>query len=183
LALVIFVVTNRSISLMMLQHIDLWSAVLCCAGSAGILLLILAFGHFLQPKVHVEPVGTLLTAAEQKFYKALDSAIDGRLVILSKVRVADLFVVTGANRSARYRVFRSIACKHVDFVLAEIENLHPIAAIELDDSSHQRSDRRLRDELLDNLFEKAAFPLLRFRTAASYSPRVIEERVEEVVEL
>ncbi len=166
----------------MWQSIDPWTAVLCCAGSAGILILIWVVRQFLEPTVHVEAVESLLTAAEQKFYEALDSAIDGRLVILSKVRVADLFIVTSASSSARYRVFRSIACKHVDFVLAEAENLHPIAAIELDDSSHQRADRRLRDQLLDDLFEKAAFPLLRFPTAASYSPRLIEERVEEVVE-
>ncbi len=166
----------------MLQSIDPWTAVLCCAGSAGILVLIWVIRYFLQPTVHVEPVETLLTAAEQKFYEALDAAIDGRLLILSKVRVADLLTVTSASQPARYRVFRSIACKHVDFVLAEAENLHPIAAIELDDSSHQRADRRLRDQLLDELFEKAAFPLLRFRTAATYSPRLIEERVGEVVE-
>ncbi len=168
---------------MMVYSIDPWTAVLFSAGSAGILLMVWVLRHFLQPTVHVEPVETLLTAAEQKFYEALDAAIDGRLLILSKVRVADLLSVTSASRSARYRVFRSIACKHVDFVLAEAENLHPIAAIELDDSSHQRADRRLRDQLLDDLFEKAAFPLLRFRTAATYSPRRIEERVAEVVEL
>jgi len=156
---------------------------MCGAGSAGILLLIWVIRHFLQPTVHVEPVQSLLTAAEQKFYEALDAAIDGRFLILSKVRVADLLTVTSANGAARYRVFRSIACKHVDFVLAEAENLQPMAAIELDDSSHQRADRRLRDQLLDDLFEKAAFPLLRFRAAASYSPRLIEERVGEVVEL
>jgi very-short-patch-repair endonuclease len=168
---------------MMAQSIDPWMAVLWGAGSAGILVLIWVIRHFLQPTVQVEAVETLLTAAEQKFYEALDAAIDGRFVILSKVRVADLLIVSSANGTARYRVFRSIACKHVDFVLAEAENLHPIAAIELDDSSHQRADRRLRDQLLDDLFEKAAFPLLRFRTAATYSPRLIEERVEEVVEL
>jgi len=167
----------------MVQSIDPWTAVVCGAGSAGIFLLVCVIRHFLRPTVHIEPVETLLTAAEQKFYKALDAAIDGRLMILSKVRVADLLIVTSANGPARYRVFRSIACKHVDFVLAEAENLQPVAAIELDDSSHQRADRRLRDQLLDDLFEKAAFPLLRFRTAATYSPRVIEERVEEVVEL
>jgi Protein of unknown function (DUF2726) len=167
----------------MVQSIDPWTAVLCGAGSAGILLLIWVIRHFVQPTVHVEPVQTLLTAAEQKFYEALDAAIDGRLVILSKVRVADLFIITSSNGPARYRVFRSIACKHVDFVLAEAANLQPIAAIELDDSSHQRADRRLRDQLLDDLFEKAAFPLLRFRTAATYSPRLIEARVGEVAEL
>ena len=168
---------------MMVQSIDPWMAVLWGAGSAGILVLIWVIRHFRQPTVQVEAVETLLTAAEQKFYEALDAAIDGRFVILSKVRVADLLIVSSANGTARYRVFRSIACKHVDFVLAEAENLHPIAAIELDDSSHQRADRRLRDQLLDDLFEKAAFPLLRFRTAATYSPRLIEERVGEVAEL
>jgi hypothetical protein len=167
----------------MWQSIDPWTAVLCCAGSAGIILLIWIVRHFLEPTVQVEPVESLLTAAEQKFYEALDAAIDGRFVILAKVRLADLFIVTSTSKPARYRVFRSIACKHVDFVLAEIENLHPIAAIELDDSSHQRADRRLRDQLLDDLFDKADFPLIRFPTAAAYSPRLIGQRVEEVVEL
>ena len=167
----------------MVQSIDPWTAVLFGAGSAGILLLIWVIRHFLQPTVHVEPVQSLLTAAEQRFYEALDAAIDGRLLILSKVRVADLLIITSANGAARYRVFRSIACKHVDFVLAKAENLQPMAAIELDDSSHQRADRRLRDQLLDDLFEKAALPLIRFRAAATYSPRLIEERVEEVVQL
>src|ERR1700730_2318886 len=167
---------------MMVQSIDPWMAVLWGAGSAGILVLIWVIRHFRQPTVQVEAVETLLTAAEQKFYEALDAAIDGRFVILSKVRVADLLIVSSANGTARYRVFRSIACKHVDFVLAEAENLQPMAAIELDDSSHQRADRRLRDQLPDDLFEKAAFPLIRFRAAATYSPRLIEERVEEVVQ-
>jgi hypothetical protein len=176
-------VTRRSAFLQMVQSIDPWTTVLCGAGSAGILILIWVIRHFLQPTVRVEPVESLLTAAEQKFYEALDVAIDGRFVILSKVRVADLLIVTSASRPARYRVFRSIACKHVDFVLAEVENLHPVAAIELDDSSHQRADRRLRDQLLDDLFEKAAFPLLRFRTAAAYNRRLIEERLGEIVEL
>ena len=168
---------------MMVPLIDPWTVVLCCAGSAGILILIWVIRFFLQPTVHIEPVETLLTAAEQKFYEALDAAIDGRLLILSKVRIADLLTVSSTSSSARHRVFCSIACKHVDFVLAEAENLRPIAAVELDDSSHQRADRRRRDPLLDDLFEKAEFPLLRFRAAASYNPRVIEERVEEVVEL
>src|ERR1700748_2305722 len=110
----------------MVQSIDPWTAVMCGAGSAGILLLIWVIRHFLQPTVHVEPVQSLLTAAEQKFYEALDAAIDGRFLILSKVRVADLLTVTSANGAARYRVFRSIACKHVDFVLVEAENLQPM---------------------------------------------------------
>ena len=168
---------------MMVQFIDPWALTLCAAIAGVILVLIRVVRYFLQPTVYVEPVESLLTAAEQRFYEALDLAIDGRLLILSKVRIADLFNVTSASYSARNRVFRSIASKHVDFVLVEADNLRPLAAIELDDSSHRRADRRLRDELLDDLFQKAQFPLLRFRTAATYSPRIIEERVEEVVKM
>jgi len=170
-------------SLMMVQFIDPWAVGLYCAAAGVILLLVRIIRYFLQQTVYVEPVDTLLTGAEQRFYEALDTAIDGRLLILSKVRIADLFHVTSASNSAKHRVFRSIACKHVDFVLAEADNLRPLVAIELDDPSHQRTDRRLRDKLLNDLFQKAAFPLLRFRTAAAYNPRMIEERLEQVVRI
>jgi Protein of unknown function (DUF2726) len=56
---------------------------------------------FLQPTVYIEAVDSLLTTTEQKFYEALDMAVDGRLLILSKIRVADLFNVSSESRSAR----------------------------------------------------------------------------------
>jgi hypothetical protein len=153
-------------------------------GAAGIILLLLLarfFRYITEPTVYIEPVESLITAAEHKFYEALDEAIDGRFLILSKVRVADLLNVTSESRPARHRVFCSIACKHVDFVLVESQNLRPLAAIELDDSTHRRANRRKRDELLDGLFEKAEFPLLRFKTACTYSRRSIEAQVEKAV--
>ena len=100
---------------------------------------------------------------------------------MSKIRLADLLIVTSENPRARHRVFCSLASKHVDFVLVEAQNLRPLAAIELDDSTHQRADRRKRDELLDDLFAKAKMPLLRFKTAPTYNPQSIEIRVEEAL--
>jgi hypothetical protein len=156
---------------------------LSCGGVLFLIVLVWVVRSLLEPTVQVEPVKSMLTPAEQRFYEALDAAIDGRLVILSKVRIADLFNVTSRNSAARQRVFRSVASKHVDFVLAEPADLHPVAAIELDDSSHERSDRRLRDKMLDELFDKAGFPLIRFRVTARFDPSLIEEQVEQVVSL
>jgi single-stranded DNA-specific DHH superfamily exonuclease len=167
---------------MTLQSTDPSSvAVLCGAGAVFLLLLARLVRYFVEPAIYIEPVQSLITPAEQKFYEALDEAIDGRLMILSKVRVADLFSVTSESGPARQRIFRSIACKHVDFLLAEPQNLRPLAAIELDDATHRRSDRQKRDELLDDLFEKAELPLLRFKTASAYSPRSIEVQVKEAI--
>lgn len=42
---------------------------------------------FLQPTVYIEAVDSFLTTTEQKVYAALDVAVDGRLLILSKIRV------------------------------------------------------------------------------------------------
>jgi very-short-patch-repair endonuclease len=159
----------------------LTAIVLGCAGTALLLLLAWFVRYISKPTVYIEPVTSLVTPAEQRFYEALDEAIDGRLMIMSKVRVADLLNVTSESRPARHRVFCSIACKHVDFVLVEPQNLRPLAAIELDDSTHQRADRRKRDELLDDLFKKAGFPLLRFKTSSVYSSRLIEVEVEEAL--
>jgi hypothetical protein len=157
------------------------ATVLSCAGTALLLLLAWFVRYISEPTVYIEPVTSLVTPAEQRFYEALDEAIDGRLMIMSKVRVADLLNVTSESRPARHRVFCSIASKHVDFVLVDAQNLRPLAAVELDDSTHQRADRRKRDELLDDLFEKADFPLLRFKTASIYSPRSIEAQVEKTL--
>jgi len=155
--------------------------VLCGAGAVLLLLVAWLVRYFVEPTVYIESVQSLVTPAEQKFYEALDEAIDGRLMILSKVRVADLLSVTSESGPARQRVFRSIACKHVDFLLVEAQNLRPLAAIELDDSTHRRGDRRKRDELLDDLFQKAELPLLRFKTASAYHPRSIKAQVEEAI--
>ena len=80
---------------------------LCCGGVLLLIVLIWVVRSLLEPTVQVEPVKSMLTPAEQRFYEALDAAIDGRLAILSKVRIADLFNVTSANGAARLRVFRA----------------------------------------------------------------------------
>jgi len=167
---------------MPVQSIDPSTAAIL--GGVGVIVLLLLariVQYITEPTVYIESVESLVTPAEQRFYEALDEAVDGRLLILSKVRVADLLSVTSESRSARYRVFRSIASKHVDFVLVEAKNLRPLAAIELDDSTHRRLDRRKRDELLDDLFAKANLPLIRFKTGSTYNPGSIEAQIEEAL--
>jgi hypothetical protein len=149
---------------------------LCCLLGVGLW----TFWRSVEPKVYVSVVESLLTPAEQLFYRSLDLAIAGRLQILCKVRLADLFQVASNDSKERHRLFRKIAAKHIDFLLVEPDRLEPILAIELDDSSHSRSDRRERDQFLDELFGIVEFPLLRVKAAASYSPRQILRAIEEI---
>ena len=62
-----------------------------------------------------------------------------------------------------------IDCKHVDFLLCDAKTMKPIAGIELDDKSHQREDRKERDEFVEKVFQSARLPLVRFPAKFTYS--------------
>ncbi|MTI46678.1 DUF2726 domain-containing protein [Sporosalibacterium faouarense] len=120
----------------------------------------------------------LLSKAEYNFYKVLENAIDlNKYYICPKVRVADIIYVTSNPNRQRY--FNKIQSKHIDFLLCDKEYLTPKIAIELDDKSHNKSNRVKRDEFLDNAFDDAGVKLLRFRASYSYSPNYINEKISE----
>ncbi|MFN3652643.1 MAG: DUF2726 domain-containing protein [Armatimonadota bacterium] len=107
-----------------------------------------------------------LSRAEASFFHVLRLVVADRFVICPKVRLADLFFVTRPheNRGAANR----IASKHVDFVLLDPASLKPVAALELDDSSHQKARAAERDEFKDQVFASAGLPLIRVPAQRAY---------------
>jgi very-short-patch-repair endonuclease len=151
-------------------------------GSIGCLALLLMWlftrlGRKPKPDVYLTLVDSLLTPAELKFYQTLKLAVEDAMLICCKVRLADLLSVTSLDPAERQKLFRRIAAKHVDFVLADPTDLEPFAAIELDDSSHDRSDRRERDVFVDRLFETVGFPIIRVKAAGRYNVRELREQI------
>ncbi len=145
----------------------------------GVLLFLIRQMHRLLPaKVYVESVASILTPAERLFMQSLEIATDGRWRISFKVRVADVIEVTSTNGRERQRLFRRIAAKHIDFLLTDPETFEPVLALELDDSSHDRIERRQRDEFLDELFAVAQLPLVRVDAASRYSPDKISRALK-----
>jgi hypothetical protein len=147
----------------------------------GTLSLFKLISRSRRPRVYLSTVESLLTAAEARFYKVLQRAVPDGCVLLTKVRIADVIRVTSKHPPSRQRVFRSISSKHVDFLVADVSTLQPLAAVELDDSSHARRDRRRRDELVEGVFAAADLPLIRVPTAARYSVGDLAAALEEHV--
>lgn len=127
--------------------------------------------------------GELFTAAERAFLSELVKATAGRAEISGKVRVADVLRVEKGFMSQKqwWKAFTKISSKHVDFVLFEPGTARIIAAIELDDRSHDKRKRRKRDEFLDRAFDAAGVPLLRFRTARRYDRATIEAKLSPLL--
>ncbi len=92
-----------------------------------------------------------LSPAELSFYHVLKSVVsDRQAVICPKVGLGELLFVSEVKDRGDFRRFRNyIDRKHVDFVLCDPKSMRPILAIELDDTSHKRTDRAERDAFVD----------------------------------
>lgn len=110
--------------------------------------------------------GTLNSPAEQAFFAAVSRAVGSGVHIACKVRIADVLEVAFRRRHSRdqrwWRFFRLISSKHVDLVICEPHGGRILLAIELDDRSHRRGDRRRRDRFVDQAFASAKVPLVRY---------------------
>lgn len=117
-----------------------------------------------------------LSPAEALFYGVLSSVVRSRAVVCPKVGLRDLFFVTRPheNRSAANRITQ----KHVDFLLCDPDTMKPILGVELDDASHSRLDRKMRDDFVDGVFEAARLALLRVPAQRGYHPQELAALIE-----
>lgn len=102
----------------------------------------------------------LLTKHEWAFYQSLKPIADKLgLVVLSKIRMADLVEPVADNNSTYYQAFGKVKAKHVDFALARPENLYVELLIELDDSTHEPGNER--DAFVESVYATVGYRLLR----------------------
>lgn len=89
--------------------------------------------------------------------------------MFGKVRLGDLIgAQQGLSKGERQRALNRITSKHLDFVLCRASDMHVVCAVELDDKTHQQTDRKARDAFLDRALKAAGVPLLRFPVRRSY---------------
>jgi hypothetical protein len=122
---------------------------------------------------------SLLTASEAGFYRALIIAAGRRYIVCPKVRLADL--CHGLDRWADTAAFNQVSSKHVDFVLCDSTTFRPVLAVELDDRSHLRADRRGRDALVDRIFRTMGLGVYRQWVRRSYDPAAIKRGIEDAL--
>lgn len=133
----------------------------------GFGLMALAGILFRSPFSLYKARGRLLTKTETKSYWRLQPFVRSQgLELMAQVRIADVVSVEGGSKSQKnkrwWNAFKKISSKHVDFVVVNArEGFKIVCAIEIDDSSHNKKDRILRDKFINNVFHAAGVPLLR----------------------
>ena len=118
-----------------------------------------------------------LSPAELSFYKVLGSVISPDYIILTKVRLADIFFVSRPNENLSY--LNRISQRHIDILLCTTTTIKPVVGIELDDASHSQSTRKQRDEFVDQVFLTAGLPLVHMPVQRAYTSQEIMSRLEQ----
>ena len=118
-----------------------------------------------------------MTPNELSFYKTLHEAVNG-CIIVPQAHIS-MFLdhrIKGQNWKA---AFSRINGKSVDFLICT-NNMKPLIAIELDDSTHDQPDRKNRDEFVNSIIMSANMPLLRFK-AGEWNSEIIKHRITQTL--
>ena len=122
-----------------------------------------------------------LSRAEHECHDALVQAVGKDYLIFAQVHLPTIVdhKVTGQNwRGA----FSHINGKSVDFVLCDRAYIAPKLAIELDDQTHERSDRQDRDHEVERILKVAGVPLLRLGNHGRFDPNDLAVKIKTALE-
>lgn len=122
-----------------------------------------------------------MTRTESSFYNALQNAVGNEYIVFAQVHLSTIVdeKIEGQDwRAARAHIDR----KSVDFVLCDKESISPKLAIELDDPTHDRADRKNRDEIVEGVLEQADVPLLRIKTSEHGSLDELAEMIRKKIQ-
>ncbi len=121
-----------------------------------------------------------LTRAEHDCYDALVAAVGSGYYIFPQVHLPAIVdnKIVGQNWNA---AFRHINGKSVDFVLCDKAYISPKLAIELDDKTHERPERKERDIEVERVLSEAGLPLLRIENRGHFNPSDLAQRIKGAV--
>lgn len=116
---------------------------------------------------------SVMTSAEREYFRMLEAVCGNRYVIFPQMHLSSVLDPAAFRQNwkgARAHIDR----KSVDFVICDRDTLSVKCVIELDDRSHERSDRRSRDAIVEEICKDAGLPLVRIKNHGAPDRPVIE---------
>lgn len=126
----------------------------------GVALLCLAFilsrkGRLLPDGAEYQKKKSLMSPKESEFFVVLCSLIDlKRYIVLPQISLVSVIdkVKGGAFRNELFRI--------ADYCIVDRRNYEPLVLVELNDASHKRDDRKLRDAKVNAICKDAGISIL-----------------------
>lgn len=129
-----------------------------------------------------ERIEVLMSPAERSLFGVLKTVAGDELEIFAKVRMADVLAPSRQlDPSRRRSALNRTISKHFDYVVCMADDLRVLCAVELDDRSHRRRDRRERDDFVSSTCAAVGLPLVRVKAAPQYSAASLGEQIRLAV--
>lgn len=122
----------------------------------------------------------LMTDSEVLFYKKLKMALP-EFHLFGQVQLSRMIEPTEEVASERQFWFNRVCRQSVDFVLVDEDLQTVLAAIELDDWTHESKTRQKQDAKKDKALASAGIPIIRFHAEKMPSVQIIRHEVLEVL--
>ena len=133
-----------------------------------------------QQKYRYKRKDFFMSRAEHECYDALVAAVGETYYVFPQVNLPSIIDsrVVGQNWQG---AFRHISQKSVDYVLCDKTYISPKLAIELDDSTHMRDDRKERDIEVERILKSVGLPLLRLKNHGRFVPNELLKEVSAIL--
>lgn len=119
-----------------------------------------------------------MTKTELIFCKELKNITDKyNLLIIPQIQLQKIFKVYNKKDISS---FNKIKAKSIDFAIVD-NNYNYKMFIELDDYTHNKSNRVKRDIFVNELFKKHNYKLIRIKVQNNYNLEELENIIKEVV--
>lgn len=118
----------------------------------------------------------LMTEAEIEFFRVLELILKNQYYIVPQLPISKI-ALTVAKGKDYYTYSNKIDRKTVDFVLFDKQSFSPITVIELDDSSHDNENRRIRDNFVDDVMKNIGLKIIHIKTAYTYNPEELSRLI------
>lgn len=113
---------------------------------------------------------------EHDVFDAIVIAVGDKYHVFPQVKFDKILDWKGNGKNSIYAM-RHINQKSVDFLLCDKTYINPRLAIELDDTTHEREDRKERDEIVEGILSAANFPLLRIHYSDTTNSSTLKEKI------
>lgn len=114
---------------------------------------------------------SIVTPCELDFLRTLRKIASDRYEVLPQAAL--LSVIDKRTETA----YRNELFRIIDYVFVDRVTFAPLLLVELNDRSHLRADRKLRDEKVSEICRKAKLPLVTFTTDEAKSFELVRKRV------
>ncbi len=118
---------------------------------------------------------TIVSHAEHEFLQLLRQISPDKYEVVPQVALLSV-IEKKTNTAYRNELFR--IC---DYCFVDRDTFEPLLLVELNDSSHKRSDRKARDEKVAAICADAELPLVTFWTNCDISFKTVKKIVEKSI--